>query len=83
MSQTTYSLLSPLTNYLLTTYYRRPPPSSYHLLFTTSFLQTTYSLFMLPYFLMFISRPLMGFVTHARPTGYDRAGVLCAALSDV
>lgn len=63
-------------------------PDSWHwatedwrLWMTLDFAQTTYSLMLLPYFLLLLIRPLRAYVTLAKPTGYDRAGQLQAALT--
>ena len=44
------------------------------------FRQTTYALLLFPY-LVLVPPQLRLYLTHAKPTGYDRAGRLCAALS--
>jgi hypothetical protein len=49
---------------------------------TVDFAQTAYSLLMFPFALLNL-RPLKRYLTLAKPTGYDKAGELCAELTAV
>jgi len=56
--------------------------SDWRLWMTLDFTQTCYSLLLFPFALLSL-QPFMKYFTHARPTGFDRAGRLCLSLNSL